>query len=44
MATASENRAIALRWLKTFWDKEGDPDAIDELSSPDVLLQCAMMT
>jgi SnoaL-like polyketide cyclase len=42
MTTASENRAIALRWLSVFWGQSGgDPGIVDDLSAPDVVLQCA---
>jgi hypothetical protein len=43
MTTASENRAIALRWLNAFWGQSGgDTGIVDDLSAPDVVLQCAI--
>jgi hypothetical protein len=42
MTTASENRTIALRWLNAFWAHGGDQGVVDDLSTPDVVLQCAI--
>lgn len=42
MTSASENQAIALRWLNAFWGKSGDPSVIDDLLTLDAVLQCAI--
>lgn len=42
MDTDLLNKAIVARWFTSFWGASYDPDIVDELAAPDVLLQYSM--
>lgn len=42
MAKEQENKAIVGRWFKDFWGNPWNPNIIDELGAPDMLLQYSL--
>ncbi len=42
MAQEQENKAIVGRWFKEFWGTPWNPEVIDELTTPDMLLQYSL--
>jgi predicted ester cyclase len=42
MSKEQENKAIVGRWFKEFWGNPWNPDIVDELGAPDILLQYSM--
>ena len=42
MSKIEENKAIVGRWFKEFWGNPWDPGIIDELTTPDMLLQYSL--
>jgi predicted ester cyclase len=42
MSKEQENKAIVGRWFKEFWGNPWNPDIVDELAAPDILLQYSM--
>jgi predicted ester cyclase len=41
-STLKENKAIVGRWFKEFWGNPWNPEVIDELAAPDMLLQYSL--
>jgi hypothetical protein len=39
MSKEQENKAIIGRWFKEFWGNPWNPKIVDELATPDILLQ-----
>jgi hypothetical protein len=39
MSRERENKAIAVRWLRGFWGNPWNPEIVDELAAPNILLQ-----
>jgi hypothetical protein len=39
MSKEQENKAIAGRWFTEFWGKNWNPEIVDELAAPNILLQ-----
>lgn len=37
-----DNKEIVARWFKGFWDNPWDPNIVDELAAPDILLQYSL--
>ena len=42
MSKEQTNKGIVGRWFTRFWGKTYDPDVVDELASPDMLLQYSL--
>jgi predicted ester cyclase len=42
MAKEQENKAIVGRWFKEFWGNPWNPDIVEELAAPDMLLQYSL--
>ena len=42
MSPEEENKAIVSRWFEGFWGNPWDPKIIDELATPDMLLQYSL--
>ena len=42
MSREQDNKAIVGRWFTEFWGKNGNPDIVDELAAPDMLLQYSL--
>ena len=42
MSNEEDNKAIVGRWFKEFWGENGNPDIVDELAAPDMLLQYSL--
>jgi len=42
MSKEQENKAVVGRWFKEFWGNPWNPDIVDELAAPDILLQYSM--
>jgi len=42
MSKEQDNKAIVGRWFTEFWGKNGNPDIVDELAAPDMLLQYSL--
>ncbi|HEY7578773.1 MAG TPA: ester cyclase [Acetobacteraceae bacterium] len=42
MAREQENKAIVGRWFKEFWGNPWNPEVIDHLATPDMLLQYSL--
>jgi predicted ester cyclase len=42
LAKEQENKAIVGRWFKDFWGNPWNPDIVDELAAPDMLLQYSL--
>jgi predicted ester cyclase len=42
MAREQENKAIVGRWFKEFWGNPWNPEIIEELAAPDMLLQYSL--
>jgi len=42
MAQEQENKAVVGRWFKEFWGAPWNPKVIDELATPDMLLQYSL--
>ena len=42
MSREQENKAIVGRWFKEFWGNPWNPDIVDELAAPDMLLQYSL--
>jgi len=42
MSEEQENKAIVGRWFKEFWGNSWNPNVVDELSTPDILLQYSL--
>ena len=42
MSSVAENKAIVGRWFTEFWGKTCNLDVVDELASPDMLLQYSL--
>ena len=39
MSKEQNNKAIASRWFAEFWGDQWNPDVVDELAAPDIVLQ-----
>ncbi|HUC71323.1 MAG TPA: ester cyclase [Stellaceae bacterium] len=42
MSKEQENKAVVGRWFKDFWGNPWNPRVIDELATPDILLQYSL--
>jgi hypothetical protein len=42
MAREQENKAVVGRWFSEFWGSPWNPAIIDELTTPDMLLQYSL--
>ena len=42
MSNEVENKAIVGRWFKEFWGNPWNPSVVDELATPDILLQYSL--
>jgi predicted ester cyclase len=42
MAQEQENKAVVGRWFNEFWGSPWNPEVIDELATPDMLLQYSL--
>jgi predicted ester cyclase len=42
MSKEQENKAVVARWFKEFWGNPWNPQVIDELGGPDMLLQYSL--
>jgi predicted ester cyclase len=42
MSKERDNKAIVGRWFMEFWGKNGNPDIVDELAAPNMLLQYSL--
>jgi len=42
MSKEEQNKAVVGRWFKDFWGNPWNPDIIDELAAPDMLLQYSL--
>jgi SnoaL-like polyketide cyclase len=42
MSKEQENKAIVGRWFKEFWGNPWNPRVVDELATPDILLQYSL--
>jgi hypothetical protein len=42
MSKESDNKAIVGRWFAGFWGKEYNESIVDELATPDMLLQYSL--
>src|SRR6266850_8570789 len=42
MSKEEENKAVVGRWFKEFWGNPWNPDIVDELAAPDILLQYSL--
>jgi predicted ester cyclase len=42
VSKADDNKAIVARWFEGFWGKSFDPNIIDQLAAPDMLLQYSL--
>ena len=42
MSREQDNKAIVGRWLEGFWGNPWNPEIIDELAAPDMLLQYSL--
>jgi predicted ester cyclase len=42
MSKEDNNKEIVGRWFKGFWGNPWDPDIVDELAAPDILLQYSL--
>jgi predicted ester cyclase len=42
MSQEQDNKAIVGRWFAEFWGANGNPDIVDELAAPDMLLQYSL--
>ena len=42
MSKEEENKAVVGRWFKEFWGNPWNPDIVDELAAPDMLLQYSL--
>ena len=42
MSKEQDNKAIVGRWFKEFWGNPWNPDIVDELAAPDILLQYSL--
>ena len=42
MSCEQDNKALVGRWFKGFWGNPWDPQIIDELAAPDILLQYSL--
>jgi predicted ester cyclase len=42
MSKEQENKAIVGRWFKEFWGNPWNPNIVDELGTPDILLQYSL--
>ena len=42
MSKEKENKAIVARWFEGFWGNPWNPEIIDELAAPDMLLQYSL--
>lgn len=42
MSKEQANKAIVGRWFKEFWGNPWNPDVVEELASPDILLQYSL--
>ena len=42
MSKEQDNKAIVGRWFEGFWGQPWNPDVIDELAAPDMLLQYSL--
>ena len=42
MYKEQDNKAVVGRWFTEFWGKNGNPDIVDELAAPDMLLQYSL--
>ncbi len=42
MSKEQENKAIVGRWFKEFWGNPWNPEVVDELATPDILLQYSL--
>jgi predicted ester cyclase len=42
MSKEEKNKAVVGRWFKEFWGNPWNPDIVDELAAPDMLLQYSL--
>ena len=42
MSKEQENKTIVARWFKEFWGNPWNPNVVDELGTPDILLQYSL--
>ena len=42
MSKEQENKAVVGRWFKEFWGNPWNPAVVDELATPDILLQYSL--
>jgi len=42
MSKQQDNKAIIARWFKEFWGNPWNPSVVDEISTPDILLQYSL--
>ena len=42
MSIEQENKAVVGRWFKEFWGNPWNPGVVDELATPDILLQYSL--
>ena len=42
MEEEEKNKAVVGRWFKEFWGNPWNPDIVDELAAPDMLLQYSL--
>jgi len=42
MSKVQDNKAIVARWFKEFWGNPWNPSVVDELGTPDILLQYSL--
>ncbi|MEH2519204.1 hypothetical protein V1279_004777 [Bradyrhizobium sp. AZCC 1610] len=42
MSKEEKNKAVVGRWFKEFWGNPWNPDIVDELAAPDILLQYSL--
>ena len=42
MSKEDQNKAVVGRWFKEFWGNPWNPDIVDELAAPDMLLQYSL--
>src|SRR5438477_8574169 len=42
MSKEEQNKAVVGRWFKEFWGNPWNPDIVDELAAPDILLQYSL--
>ena len=42
MSKEQQNKEIVARWCEGFWGAEYNPDVVEELAAPDMLLQYSL--